>query len=65
MRLETDTVPVNGFPIRPPVIVSDWNAFCEWGKDGGYDESYFNMYDSKCLALQEQYLQEMEEAPEA
>lgn len=31
-----------------------------WAKDGGYDESYLNCGDSKCLALQEQYLEESE-----
>jgi hypothetical protein len=39
------------------VIVTDWSAFVEWVKDGGgYDQSYFDVRDSKCLALQEDYL---------
>lgn len=59
MRIDPDTKPVNGFPTRPPAIVADWQGFVEWVKDAGYDESYLNWYDSKCLALQEQYLDEM------
>lgn len=59
MRIEPDTRPVNGFPTRPPVIVADWQGFAEWVKEAGYDESYLNCYDSKCLALQEQYLEEV------
>lgn len=35
-----------------------------WAKDGGYDESYLNRGDLQCLALQEQYLEEMAVIPE-
>lgn len=61
MRREINTAPINGFPTKPPVIISDWSAFCEWAKDAGYDESYLNQWDSKCLALQEQFLAELAE----
>ena len=45
------------------VIVADWNAFVEWANDGGgYDQSYFNVRDSKCLALQEDYIAYLAEA---
>lgn len=39
-------------------LVADWKAFYAWAKEAGYDESYLNQYDSKCLALQEQFLDE-------
>lgn len=43
--------------LKQCVIVPDWNAFVEWVADGGgYDQSYFDVRDSKCLALQEDYL---------
>jgi len=58
MRITPDTAPINGFPTKPPVIVADWEAFCAWAKEAGYDESHLNRYDSKCLALQEQFLEE-------
>ena len=58
MRITPDTAPINGFPTKPPVIVADWKAFYAWAKEAGYDESYLNQYDSKCLALQEQFLDE-------
>jgi hypothetical protein len=47
----------------PPSIVSEneWSDFCEWARDGDYDQSYFNRFDSKCLALQQQYLEEQRE----
>lgn len=61
MRQAADTAPINGFPTKPPVIIKDWKAFCEWAKEGGYDESYLNQWDSKCLALQEQFLAEFAE----
>lgn len=49
---------MNGFlSLAQCAIVADWNAFVEWANDGGgYDESYFNVRDSKCLALQEDYI---------
>ena len=37
-------------------IVGDWAAFVAWAHDGGYDESYFDVNDEKCLALQQSYL---------
>ncbi len=40
-------------------IVPDWAAFVAWVKDCGYDESYLDVNDSKCLALQESYLAEL------
>ncbi len=42
-------------PLIPPEA---WPAFCAWARDGGYDQSYFNHYDSKSQWLQEQYLEE-------
>jgi len=39
----------------------DWLDFCEWARYGGYDQSYFNRWDSKSLALQQQYLDELKE----
>jgi len=51
------------------VIVTDWESFVEWANDGGgYDQSHFNVRDSKCLVLQEDYiayLAEMEEGVES
>jgi hypothetical protein len=32
--------------------------FLEWAKDGGYDESYFNRWDSKSRDLEETFLLE-------
>lgn len=49
----------------PAPIVPNWAAFCEWAKEGGYDESYFNRWDSKSLALQAQYLEELGAGDEA
>ena len=45
------------------VIVPHWAEFVSWTKDAGYDESYLDINDSKCLALQEQYLQELNKMP--
>lgn len=47
----------------PPSIIpeNEWSDFCEWARDGGYDQSYFNRFDSKSLALQEEYLEERRE----
>lgn len=41
-------------------IVPDWQEFVAWAKDGGYDESYLDVNDSKCLELQKQFLEEAE-----
>lgn len=48
-------------PPEPLVSNEDWSDFCEWARDGGYDQSYFNRWDSKSLALQQQYLGERDE----
>lgn len=47
----------------PPNLVrpEEWADFCEWARDGGYDQSYFNRWDSKSLELQKQYLAERDE----
>lgn len=50
-------VTMQNIPSRPPVLVTDWSAFADWVHEGGYDESYLNWWDSKCLALQEEYLE--------
>lgn len=44
----------------PPSLVppEQWSAFLEWARDGGYDESYFNRWDSKSRALEQAYLDE-------
>lgn len=43
------------------VIVPNWQEFVEWVKDGGgYDESYLDINDSRCLRLQEDYLAVLE-----
>lgn len=47
---------------RSLIEPSEWRDFYAWAKDGGYDESYFNRYDSKSLALQESYLREREQS---
>ena len=56
--------PMAGFIVRNDpslVIVPDWKEFCAWTRDAGYDESYLDINDSKCMALQEQYLAEVAE----
>lgn len=47
----------------PPSIIpeNEWMDFCEWARGGGYDQSYFNRFDSKSPALQAQYLEEQRE----
>ena len=40
------------------VIVPDWPEFCAWVKDAGYGEAYLDINDSRCLALQEEFLEE-------
>jgi hypothetical protein len=42
--------------IIPPELATE---FLEWARDGGYDESYFNRWDSKSRALEETFLLEM------
>lgn len=41
------------------IIVANWIDFCVWCRDGGYDESYLDINDGKCLALQEAYNEEL------
>lgn len=58
------TTPDNksGFLVRHDpslTIVKDWAAFVAWGHEGGYDESYFDVNDEKCLALQERFNEEL------
>ena len=40
------------------VIVPDWSEFFAWAKDAGYGEVYLDVNDSRCLALQELFLEE-------
>lgn len=44
------------------IIVPNWAEFVSWAKEGGYDESYFDINDEKCFTLQQAYLQEMAES---
>jgi hypothetical protein len=44
------------------IVFENWGSFVKWAKENGYDESYFNVNDSKCLALYETFLQECWEA---
>ena len=43
------------------VIVPDWAEFCAWFQDAGYDEASLDINDSRCLALQEAFLEERQE----
>jgi len=45
-------------PPTPLVQAENWQKFVEWARDGGYDQSFFNRWDSKSQALQELYLEE-------
>jgi hypothetical protein len=38
-----------------------YHEFLEWARDGGYDESYFNRWDSKSRVLEEEFLMERTE----
>jgi hypothetical protein len=52
---------MNGFiPRNDPslILVPDWADFVAWTKDGGYDESYLDINDCKCMELQRTYLDE-------
>ena len=56
---------MKGFLVRNDpslIVVTNWLAFVNWAHDGGYDESYFDVNDEKCLALQHSYLEEIAEA---
>lgn len=49
-------------PLVGPDDWSDlWADFVEWAYDDGYDESYFNRWDSKSYYPQVQYIDEKEE----
>ncbi|ATS86760.1 MULTISPECIES: HU family DNA-binding protein [Xanthomonas] len=42
----------------PSLIPEDQRAdFLAWAREGGYDESYFNRWDSKSRQLEEDYLE--------
>lgn len=59
------TLPSSMDATRPPeplVPPEQWPDFCDWVRDGGYDESWLNRWDSRSLWLQEQYLEEMRDA---
>jgi hypothetical protein len=44
------------------VIVPDWAEFCAWVKDAGYGEAVLDINDSRCLALQAAFLEEIFES---
>jgi hypothetical protein len=44
------------------VLVPDWADFLAWAKEGGYGEEYFDVNDSRCGALQREYLAERDGA---
>lgn len=48
----------------PPNLVApeDWQDFCSWAQESGYDESWLNRWDSRSLALQEAFLEEQRDA---
>lgn len=58
-----DAVASGFIPRNDPslVVVPDWAEFVAWAKDGGYDESYLDINDFKCLALQRTFLEEQAE----
>jgi hypothetical protein len=44
----------------PSIVPADlWSDFVSWARDGGYDESYFDRWDSKSVALQVAFLAEL------
>jgi hypothetical protein len=43
------------------VIVLDWTEFCAWVKEAGYGEEVLDINDSRCLALQEAFMEETHE----
>lgn len=45
-------------PPRSLIDPADYPDFVEWARDAGYDESWFNRWDSKSRALEEHYLEE-------
>ncbi len=40
------------------IVVPDWAAFVAWAKEGGYGEEDLDVNDSRCEALQREYLTE-------
>lgn len=48
-------------PLKSAVPPELQQEFLEWAKDGGYDQSYFNRWDSKSRALEEAFLSERAE----
>lgn len=44
------------------IPAEEWDHFCDWARDIGYDESYLNPWDSKSITLQQQYLDEKSES---
>lgn len=48
-------------PLRSVVPPELQKEFLEWAEDGGYDESYFNRWDSKSRVLEELFLSERAE----
>lgn len=50
-----------------PVPATRREEFAEWARDGGYDESYFDRWDSRSLALEEAFMEQCPqlEAPAA
>jgi hypothetical protein len=60
--IETQGSDMDASTPPPPLIPEgQWQDFVQWANDGGYDQSYFDRWDSKSLALQQTYLDEMEE----
>ncbi len=45
------------------IPTEQWGEFTEWARECGYDESFLNLWDSKCLELQRQFLEDSAEAP--
>lgn len=53
----------NGFLVRndPRLVrVPVWADFAAWAKEGGYGEECLDINDSRCEALQLEYLAEVE-----
>ncbi len=48
-------------PLKSVVPPELQQEFLEWAQDGGYDQSYFNRWDSKSRALEETFLSERAE----
>lgn len=41
------------------LLVPDWDDFVQWARDGGYGEEYLDINDSRCEAVQLDYLEEV------